>query len=184
MKECPELRVIAKLRWQLFITLTFRKAELSDRVRASMLIAFVRQVENATRVPPRRLLWCCREELGEKGGRLHFHLLMGGLPAGRVHVGQCFRIMRIWEKRIRGGFARARLFDPMLDGVGYVLKGLSGEDFYESGKFSQKAQLMLSESCFRVVGRGFFRERESVNTGEKSYSAWLRKVKSTWCLSA
>ena len=184
MKECPELRVIARMRWQLFITLTFRKSDVSNRVRARMLIAFLREVENATRVPPRRLLWCCREELGEKGGRLHFHLLMGGLPAGRVHMGTCFQLMRIWEKRIGGGFARARLFDPMLDGVGYVLKGLSGEDFYESGKFSQKTQLMLCESCLRVVGRGLFRQRESVNTGEKSYSAWLRKAKSTWGLSA
>jgi len=164
--EAPELRVLAVVRWQLFLTLTFKREAIRDKVRGTMLMTFIRKFENVTQAVPRRLLWCCRRERGEIGSRLHFHLLIGGLPTKRVHKGLCFQTMRLWES-MGGGFARVRVFDPVLDGLGYVLKGLDGADGYESGKFAGRSELTLSESCRRVVRRGSLRTDSPSSNGEK-----------------
>jgi len=64
--------------------------------------------------------------------------------------------MRIWE-RLGGGMARVSQYSPLLDGVGYVLKGCEAEwqraggDFYEARKFGGNCDVMLSESVFRVL---------------------------------
>jgi hypothetical protein len=64
--------------------------------------------------------------------------------------------MRIWEQ-LNGGMARVTLYSPLLDGVGYVLKGCDDEfkracgDFYETKKFGENCDVMLSKSIFRVL---------------------------------
>lgn len=178
--DCPEMRALTVVRWQLFATLTFKSSEMSDRVRDSMFLAFIRKIENASRVQPHRLLWCCREERGEIGKRLHFHSLIGGLPSKRVHPGSCFQFMRFWG-HCGGGHARVRVFASDVDSpegaLGYTVKGLdalNGEDFYESSKFgSRRAQLTLSESVRRVVRSACSMRDRSVNTGVKSGGAEL-----------
>jgi hypothetical protein len=53
--------------------------------------------------------------------------------------------------------ARVTLYGPLLDGVGYVLKGCEAEyqraggDFYETQKFGKRCDVILSESVFRVI---------------------------------
>jgi hypothetical protein len=169
MNECPELRLLTIPRWQLFGSFTFKSERLTDRVRDGMWRGFVREVENVARVPERYLLWCCRQERGEVGKRLHFHSLIGGLPSGRIHKGTCFQVMRIWE-RLGGGWARVRVFSSDTESpdqaLGYSLKGLKGDDFYESDKFN-RAQLTLSESVLRVVRTACSMTDRSLGTGEK-----------------
>ena len=169
MKECPELRLVNLVDWQLFGSWTFKSANLTDRVRHSMWMSFVREVENAARVPYHRLLWCCRRERGEQTNRLHFHSLIGGLPQRRVHKGTCFQFMRIWEC-VGGGHARCRVFNSDAESpdhaIVYPLEGLSGEDFYESGKLN-RAQLTLSESVLRVVRTACSMTDRSLGTDEK-----------------
>jgi hypothetical protein len=64
--------------------------------------------------------------------------------------------MKIWEQH-GGGMARVHLYSPLLDDVGYVLKGCEAEyqraggDFYEAKKFGGNCDVMLSESVFRVL---------------------------------
>jgi hypothetical protein len=64
--------------------------------------------------------------------------------------------MKIWEQ-LGGGMARVTLYSPLLDGVGYVLKGADAEyqraggDYYETRKFGDRCDVMLSESIFRVI---------------------------------
>jgi hypothetical protein len=41
-------------------------------------------------------------------------------------LGTCFSFMRMWEE-LNGGWARVSLYSPLLDGVGYVLKGCDAE---------------------------------------------------------
>jgi hypothetical protein len=68
----------------------------------------------------------------------------------------CFSFMRIWEG-LNGGMARVSLYSPLLDGVGYVLKGCEAEykraggDYYETRKFGVNCDVMLSESIFGVI---------------------------------
>ena len=55
-----------------------------------------------------------------------------------------------------GGMARVTLYSPLLDGVGYLLKGgeaemqRAGGDYYETRKFGGHCDVMLSKSIFRV----------------------------------
>ena len=102
-------------------------------------------------------------------GRLHFHLLIGGLPPDFVSIANCFRLAVVWDhepektapkytgKKLRVGMARVRKFTSVLDGVGYILKGLdglSGADLYEFSKFSQDTSTVtLSESLVRQIQR-------------------------------
>jgi hypothetical protein len=71
-------------------------------------------------------------------------------------LGTCFSFMRMWEG-LNGGWARVSLYSPLLDGVGYVLKGCDAEyqraggDYYEARKFGGDCDVMLSESIFRVL---------------------------------
>jgi hypothetical protein len=168
MLEQPETRVLTLIRWQLFATLTFKRADIGDRVRYSTFMAWLREVSNVSRVSLNRLLWCCRKEAGESFGRLHFHCLIGGLPAEGVHIGKCFQSMRLWN-RVGGGFSQVRVFDPNFDGLDYLFKGLGGADCYESAKFaSGRPVLTLSESCRRVVRRGSLRTNGPLNNVENS----------------
>ena len=98
-------------------------------------------------------IWCLRTEAGEVTGRLHLHALIAGFPKRAITTPTCFAFMRIWEG-LNGGMARVTLYSPLLDGVGYVLKGCeadcqrAGGDFYETQKFGKRCDVMLSESVF------------------------------------
>lgn len=59
-----------------------------------------------------------------------------------------------WE-RVGGGMARVSIFDPTLNGEGYIVKCL-GEisdlgDVYESSKFGGDCELMPSKSVYRIA---------------------------------
>ncbi len=74
------------------------------------------------------------------------------LPQSNVTESTRFFLMHQWEHGILGGHACVRVFDPALDGVGYMLKGLSGQEAYESAKFGDRtASLTLSEGLQRVL---------------------------------
>lgn len=152
---------LARVPWQLFGTLTFSREGTGPRLRETMFFAWLRQAAKCVGVPFRKVLWCRRTELGELGGRLHFHCLIGRLPKQRVHPGLCFQLMRRWEG-VGGGFARVRVFDSELEGPEYLLKALSGSDAYESAKtVGGRSDLMLSRSLLEVVSIGCELDRES-----------------------
>ncbi len=167
----PEVVFLERVPWQFFATMTFRKVDLPRKVRISMFFKFARQISRQHRIFFPNLLWALRLERGEIGGRLHFHSLIGGLPASAATKGNCFAMMALWADSCGGGFARIRLFAPDLDGVSYVIKGLdgpahNGADLYESGKFvDQSSELMLAASVHRhrQAGRGLSKkQREPV----------------------
>lgn len=135
--ESADIYVLSKLRWQFFGSLTYRTERLPERVRLSMFFALMRKVAKDFRLYFPGMPWCLRLERGEIGSRLHNHFLLCGVPESAVSVATCFAMMRTWEKKLRGGHARVRVFDPRLSGVDYVAEclGYEGADAYESAKF-------------------------------------------------
>lgn len=152
--QSPYTSVLSKVHWQIFCTLTFSREGVGQSLRERMFFHWLRQAAAVCRVPFRKVLWCRRTEHGEVGGRLHFHCLIGRLPQRSVHPGMCFKMMRLWEG-VGGGYARVRKFNSEVEGPGYLLKGLSGEDAYESSKtVGGRPELMLSRSLVKMVAIG------------------------------
>jgi len=132
----------------------------SDRARVCSLFAFMRGVARLSGIHFHRLVWASRDELGEIGGRAHYHWLIGS-DDWQPSVADMFRLNHLWGG-IRGcGFSRNHLFNAELNGVDYVTKCMSGSalggtvggDYYESSKFSLSgSKVTLSNALVRVVG--------------------------------
>ena len=152
----PELFALSLIEWQLFVTLTFKSDALADAVRIKMFFALMREQASNFGVHFKETIWCLRRENGELTGRGHLHALIAGFPKHALTTATCFAFMKIWEQ-MGGGWARVTVYSPLLDGVGYVLKGCDAEyqraggDFYEAKKFGGNCDVMLSESIFRVM---------------------------------
>lgn len=152
----PELYALSLIEWQFFASLTFKSERLSDAVRIKMFFALMRRQAENFGVHFSKTIWCLRTESGEATGRIHHHALIAGFPQHARTTATCFAFMRIWEQ-LNGGMARVTLYSPLLDGVGYVLKGgeaeyqRAGGDFYETRKFGGRCDVMLSKSIFSVI---------------------------------
>lgn len=164
--EHPDKYTVARIEWQFFGTLTFKQERLPDRVRASMLFAFLRTCAGYYRVHFKKTLWCGRMEAGEMAARLHYHVLMAGFPPHAVQTRTCFAFMEAWRK-VHGGHPQVRVFNPNLDGVDYVLKGAGeavlryeGND-YELTKFGTADKVTFSESCLLAMRAGVDRRNTS-----------------------
>lgn len=162
--EKPELHFLQVIDWQFFCHLTFKQERLPERVRLSIFFAWVRTICGWHRVHFKRLVWCLRQERGETFGRRHFHSLISGLPRHTIHEDTCFAMKNQWEK-VGGGMARVNLYDPTLNGEGYILKclGMTTDpgDVYESSKFgSGAAEVICSESVYRIAGANLHGRRQ------------------------
>jgi len=152
----PEIYALSLIEWQYFASFTFKSVNLADAVRIKMVFALMRKQADNFGVHFKKTIWCLRIESGEITGRLHLHALIAGFPEHALTTATCFSFMRIWEG-LNGGMARVSLYSPLLDGVGYVLKGCEAEyqraggDFYETQKFGKRCDVMLSESIFKVI---------------------------------
>lgn len=161
----PEIYALSLIKWQFFASLTFKSEKLTDAVRVKMFFALMREQADNFGVHFKKTIWCLRTESGEATGRIHHHALIAGFPPHARTAASCFAFMKIWEQ-LGGGMARVHVYSPLLDGVGYVLKGCeakwkrAGGDFYETRKFGGRCDVMLSESIFRVIeGRRSMGER-------------------------
>jgi len=152
----PELFALSLIEWQLFSSFSFKSEKMADAVRIKMFFALLREQADNFGIHFKELIWCLRRENGELTGRGHLHALIAGLPPHALTTATCFSFMRLWERH-GGGWARVTQYSPLLDGVGYVLKGCEAEyqraggDFYETRKFGGDCDVMLSESVFRVL---------------------------------
>ena len=156
----PELLSLTQIDWQFFMSFTFRRERMPERVRLSMFFAMVREQCHNFGAHFKRVPWALRREHGEATGRYHFHAVIAGLPPNVRTAATCFSWMRIWEKH-GGGWARVSIYNPTLDGVDYILKRgdeLTGSlatrwagDYHELMKFGGSCDVMLSERLCRLV---------------------------------
>lgn len=178
--EVPEIHILNKIAWQLFGTMTFKKAYVPDGQRLKMWFALVRTLAKWHHVYFKQLLWVLRYEQGEATGRPHFHCLIGGLPkaalAGQEKIMRengtwdvtnrtCHALHAKWAKMglnpndSQDRISQWSIYDDRLNGSAYILKCLVDDesrifkDIYETGKFSnlEDRQLILSDSVIQVV---------------------------------
>lgn len=153
-----ELETVLRYRsWQLFGTLTFRGEVPKSGQAVRLVFAHLYRCAGALSIPFHRLIWVLRSEHGEKGGRAHYHLLLGWTGLAQATLGQAFFFNYLWTKLPRCGYARHRLYDPEQHGAAYVVSCLteadkSGANQYELGKFLLSGcDVMLSDSLVRAV---------------------------------
>jgi hypothetical protein len=156
----PEVWSLGKIRWQAFVTLTFR-GEPPGCARANRNVrTWLIGVARFARVPYNSVLWVVRPELGEKTGRYHFHVLIAGLPQHVVNITFLKRIAYRWQF----GFSDVRLWLDGLDAESYVCK--AGANTYELGKVGRSTQPILSESLLDMVSTGDRVERRHVKPSD------------------
>lgn len=152
--ESALLHSLQRFEWQFFGSLTFRSAQLPERLRLKMWFSLMRETASWGHVSPNKLIWALRMEHGEVGGRLHFHFLLGALP-GQYHVRErAFAMMGCWQA-FGGGIVRVRPYKPVGDATGYIMKclGIEGANLYEGRKFSKTSEsVLVSDACWRGVG--------------------------------
>jgi len=163
---------VGQVPWQFFCTLTWAnqgsfKRPPSPRRQVCAAFAFFREAAHVAGVHFKKSMWCLRYETGEMTGRDHYHCLLSVLGSEWVGIATCFYLMDFWEKKLRCGHARVRVFAPALGGAAYTCKDrvegnnggwqvagspFTGKDRYEFEKFfAPRKVLTLSESVFRYI---------------------------------
>jgi len=145
--------------WSLFFTGTYRQVDgMSEKRRRAMQFKFLRRLSEFTsskslkrKAAWEHLTWCLREELGEATGRIHWHVLIGGLPLGVSTEKTAMFTMGFWEG-LGGGMARCRVYRTAGQGAAdYIAKGLEdnvvgGAERYEVGKFNDETLMLIPSS--------------------------------------
>jgi hypothetical protein len=140
---------LARIDWQFFTTHTFKNPMPRQETRLSMFYRWKREVSKFSGTPQNRLLVALRGELGEQGGRPHFHSLLGGVNTCNIMATRS-QLFRAWLILSNGADCDFRIYDRSLAGADYICKCL-GANAYEVNKFSLAEETTLSESVFHVV---------------------------------
>lgn len=145
---------LARIRWDVFGTLTFRKLPSTKRA-FGRAWAHMHHAARLVRRPYSRLLIALRPEDGELFGRFHFHYLLGGTLTSNT-ITLAHQLQHHWFGMFgQGALARCRAYDHKQAGVAYVTKCLStgtlGANEYELRKFNLSDSVTLSSSVFAVI---------------------------------
>ena len=145
---------LARLRWDVFGTLTFRSVPTPKRAYGRAW-ALMRRAAELVQRPYSRLLIALRAEHGELTGRFHFHFLLGGTQT-RNEITLAHQLEHLWYGLFgQGAISKCRPYDRSRAGVAYVTKCLGqktwGANRYELGKFNLADTVTLSRSVFRVI---------------------------------
>lgn len=176
MPESPDTHILSKVDWQFWVTLTFKREVMPEKVRQSLWFSLLRDLAGWWRVDFRRLLWLRRSELGEKAGRFHYHALLAGLPDAAVSRPTCFAIKNDWE-RLGGGMSRVYVYAKDRNALAYMLPAefvlTPGGAQYEAEKFRGSAAVTCSEGVLKLIeyrqgGGRRSRARRHFADGEKS----------------
>ena len=157
----PDSQWLSNFHWQVFGSLTFKQERMPKRIRLAMYYKYLRIMEKKLKLKKCSMHWVLRGEFGEHLGRFHYHYLLSGIPCRLVNLTTMFFLKDLWEK-IGGGFARVRKFQPDLEGVDYVIKGLestslTGANQYEFGKFDGNASELIVPAHTRKIARAMVR---------------------------
>jgi hypothetical protein len=118
---------------------------------------FLREAAHVAGVHFKKSMWCLRYETGEMTARDHYHCLLSVQGSEWVGIATCFYLMDFWEKKLRCGHARVRVFAPALGGADYTCKdladSLAGKDRYKFEKFFAPSPDISSYMRLAAIGR-------------------------------
>ena len=145
---------LARIQWDVFGTLTFRSVPSPKRAYGRAW-AHMRQAAELVERPYSQLLIALRAELGEMGGRFHFHYLLGGTWT-RNAIALAHQLEHRWFGMFgQGAIAKCRAYDRSRAGVEYVTKcleeGVWGANEYELRKYNLADTVTLSRSVVLVI---------------------------------
>jgi len=145
---------LARIRWDVFGTLTFRSVPSPNRAYGRAW-ALMRRAAELVQRSYSQLLIALRAELGEMTGRFHFHFLLGGTKT-RNEITLAHQLEHGWFGLFgQGAISKCRPYDRSRAGVAYVTKclgqGTWGANEYEVRKFNLADTVTLSKSVFRVI---------------------------------
>lgn len=150
------LEALANVNWDYFGSLTFEHVK-GLSLQWSYVWRLSRYVSEISRRPYRELLQAVRWELGEVGGRPHFHTLMGGTRVPNIKT-LCHQVEAKWKSFSVGGLVEVRPYDPCGNAETYLIEecGWScvGANSYEVRKFgcvNQERTLVLSSAVLRTL---------------------------------
>jgi len=142
---------LSLLDWQLFGTLTFRHLSPVNRLWSCAWHHFHR-LAKLTDTRYSRLEIVLRYELGEQGGRPHFHYLAGN-TSWRNHHALAHAAEALWRTST-GAIPKVRQYDSTLAGASYVVKCLhDGANQYERRKFDTAEQVEVSDAVYARMKR-------------------------------
>ena len=141
---------LARIDWQFFTTHTYKNPMPRLSVQYDIYYRWLYQVSKVSKVPYGRILMALRGENGERGGRHHFHSLLGGVATCNIMTLRS-QMMRLWKITSGNADGDFRIYDRSLAGAEYVCKALTGANEYELNKYSLAEETTLSKSVFRVV---------------------------------
>lgn len=145
------VELVASWPWQAFVSLSWpdvRPGVLPGKwIRERIFYSWVRKVGNQIGAGRRGVdwLWARRDELGEKTGREHLHVLVGGTPEWFVRdfVLRPRSAVGCWWEGFGGGNVRTSQVSTS-GVVDYFTKDLENASSYELKKFGGRCTVMLS----------------------------------------
>lgn len=145
------VELIASWPWQAFISLSWpdvRPGVLPGRwIRERIFFSWIRRAGLEMKAGRRGVdwLWCRRDEQGEKTGREHLHVLIGGCPEWFVRdfVLRPKSAVGYWWEQIGGGNVRTSPVSTY-QVVDYFSKNIENASSYELKKFGGRCAVMLS----------------------------------------
>lgn len=143
----PETFRGSSVRWQLFVTLTWRGQPPRAERRERLLRWFLRMAARMARVPYDRLIWIARDgDPKTRTVRPHWHVLICGFPITTLNLNFGCVLARLWYM---WGTVDARLWVEGLGAFDYSTN--IGANTYESGEFVQTVTIIPSESLKKLV---------------------------------
>jgi hypothetical protein len=154
--------------WQVFGTFTFKNPIPVNREAEVLVRNTMRKACRMAHVHCESGWFLTRGELGELNGRFHFHMLIGNFPPLASTAGFCLDLKNYWSRLrldvgsfagVQGDICQVWPYEPSLDGVGYVMKGVERYEYvgearaYELTKFGLTDRITLSTALLSHVSR-------------------------------
>lgn len=136
----PETFRAAEVRWQLFVTLTWRGQPPRAETREKRLRHWLRMVARWARVPFPDLVWIARDGDPGRENRPHFHVLIAGFPDGKITFDLGCAMCRMWNY----GHVEGRRWVKGLGALDY--SATTGGNAYESKRYSASQPITCSEN--------------------------------------
>src|ERR1022692_2782060 len=166
--QSPLVHAISGIPFDVFAHLTFKNPMPNGREVHALVARLLRKAARLSHVHFDRVDYVGRGEFGELGKRFHVHIPIGNLGPISHSTSYLMELKVYWgQARFNVGAFAGEMgdicqvwpYDPTLDGVGYVMKGIERYEFaaearnYELTKFGLTDQITVSDSLHKYVAQ-------------------------------